>query len=145
MPRFSRPILRAVYGADYAELVGLLDFLDEHERAVEYDCLRLGLRLRDLGSERFSWGDLLVIVEQAPQDSAVFRSFYPDEAMWGLREQLLAAAVDALNVANWQRGSGKRKDYPKPIPRPGVEPTSKTYGSKPVPIDEMAEWLGWAA
>lgn len=65
------------------------------------------------------------------------------EASWGLTELLLAEAVDALRIANWQRGSGKRSEYPKPLPRPGVEPESLTYGSKPVPIDELDEWLGW--
>jgi hypothetical protein len=48
-----------------------------------------------------------------------------------------------VRVANWQRGSGKRTDYPKPIPRPGVEPDSKTYGRGAIPIDDMADWLGW--
>lgn len=66
-----------------------------------------------------------------------------DERGWDLRAFLIAEVIDALNVANWQRGAGRRSDYPKPYPRPGVKPDSTTYGSQPIPIDEMAEWLGW--
>jgi len=65
----------------------------------------------------------------------------PDEALWGLHEQLLAHVSDLLAIANWQRaGAGKR---PEPLPRPGVEPTSKTHGKGAIPLDEMREWLGW--
>lgn len=67
----------------------------------------------------------------------------PDAADWGLPESLLAEVADALRVANWQRGQGKRADYPKPIPRPGVKAEAKTYGRDALPIDQMAEWLGW--
>jgi hypothetical protein len=34
-------------------------------------------------------------------------------------EYLAALQVDHLAAANWQRGSGKDSDYPKPIYRPG--------------------------
>lgn len=68
----------------------------------------------------------------------------PDAVPWTLDRLLLAEAVDALNVANWQRGSAKRSDFPKPIPRPGVEPESQTFGKGAIPYDEMAAWLGWS-
>lgn len=67
---------------------------------------------------------------------------YPDEAEWGLHEHLTALTADLMNVLAWQNGGGKKQDYPKPIPRPGIE-SDQTYGKKPIPIDEMAEWLGW--
>ena len=67
----------------------------------------------------------------------------PEEWEWGLAEQLLAQVADMVTVANWQRGAGKKRDYPKPIPRPGVESGDKTYGKKPLPIDAMKKWLGW--
>lgn len=110
---------------------------------MAYDLIRLGLRLRDVGTEEFTWGDLKVIIENTPQDSALYRAMNPDEHAWDLPTLLLAEAVDALHVANWQRGSGKRKDYPKPIPRPGIEPDAVTYGKGAIPLDDMADWLGW--
>lgn len=47
------------------------------------------------------------------------------DGMWGVAEHLTALAVDALNVANWQRSNEGRKrgdqsPYPRPIERPGV-------------------------
>lgn len=67
----------------------------------------------------------------------------PREHEWTLEAMLLAEVADATNVGNWQRGSGKKRDYPKPIPRPGVEPDGSTYGKGALTMDEMADWLGW--
>lgn len=51
-----------------------------------------------------------------------------EEAVWTLDRHLAALTVDQLAVANWQRGTGKRKDYPKPIPRPGVDTGKRRIG-----------------
>lgn len=66
----------------------------------------------------------------------------PDH-MWGLQEHLLAAAVDALNGANWQRGGGKERDRPKPVQRPGIK-QPETTGKGAVSMEEMADFLGWS-
>lgn len=88
------------------------------------------------------WGDLGVILRQAPRSSAFIRAYDPEAHEWGLLEQLMALTADQLAVSNWQRGAGKQKDFPKPIPRPGVE-SDKKFGKEAIEIDEMAEWLGW--
>ena len=124
-------------------MIGLLDLIEKHETAISYDLITLGLRLRDLGSESFTWGDLLVILRHLPPSSATGAAMYPESSDWDLSTLLLAEIADTLRAANWQRGSGKRKDYPKPIQRPGVKPDSKTYGRGALPLHEMAEWLGW--
>ncbi|MFK0057999.1 hypothetical protein ACIQTN_02020 [Streptomyces werraensis] len=129
-------------GASYSEILGLLDLIDKHEEALAYDCLTLGLRLRNVGTDDFTWGDLLAIVRQSPRSSALYRAMHPEEAEWGMQEQLLAYCADLLAAGNWQRGQGKAKDYPKPIPRPGIE-TDKRFGKDAISIDEMADWLGW--
>lgn len=80
------------------------------------------------------------------ESSALFRAMAGDEAEWTLSNQLRAAGVDALNVANWQRSADgeKGRNQPKPIPRPGVASDSTSYGKGGgLPLDEMAEWLGW--
>lgn len=136
-------MIRAVYGLEHLALLSLLATIEEYREAVEYDLIVLGLRLRDVGTDRLSWSDVYTLLSQAPRSSALFRALYPEEHEWNLTSLLLAEVVDAVRVANWQRGSGKRADYPKPIPRPGVTPESTTYGKGAVPIDEMAEWLGW--
>lgn len=137
--------MRAVYGISFLDLHSLLVTLDvaEYREAVEYDLIALGLRLRDVGSEALSWGDVYTVLRQSPRSSALFRAMNPDEHEWSLSNLLLGEVADAVRVANWQRGSGKKGDYPKPIPRPGVQKTDETYGKTAIPMDEMAEFLGW--
>lgn len=138
-------MIRAAYGLGYADLHALLDTLDddEHRAAIEADLIALGLRLRHVGTDALAWHELYAVIKHLPQSSAYFRVLHPEEAEWDLSAMLLADIADALRVANWQRGGGKRSEYPKPIPRPGVEPDSKTYGKGALPVDEMKEWLGW--
>ena len=54
---------------------------------------------------------------------------------------LAALTVDQLAIANWQRSGGKKKDYPKPIPRPGVNGDRRTRTgdvSRVTPIEARA-------
>lgn len=83
---------------------------------------------------------MVVIVKQSPRDSALVRELIGESHDWDLRNQLLAAIADASHVANWQRAEGKKKDMPKPIPRPGVEPI-RQYGGQAVSIEEMRDRL----
>lgn len=135
--------IKKLKGASYTEILGLLDLLDQYEEAVSYDCISLGLRLRNVGTEDFTWGDLLAIVQQSPRSSALFRAMHPEEAEWGMQEQLLALVADYLAAGNWQRGQGSKKNYPKPIPRPGVTSPDKKFGQEAVSMEEMKAWLGW--
>lgn len=78
-----------------------------------------------------------VLVRQLPRESATFRELNPDESVWGLPEQLLAAVVDVLRAANYQRG-GSKGQKPKPIPRPGVAGYSvERIGGKSRTMAEM--------
>jgi hypothetical protein len=62
-----------------------------------------------------------------------------------MNAHLLAAAIDQLVTANWQRSEdgqkGRRK--PKPIPRPGIqdESTAKLGGNKTMSLTEAEIWL----
>lgn len=60
-----------------------------------------------------------------PADAALWRSVNPERATWTLERHLLAGAVDALRVANWQRAGSKRNKRPKPLPRPGIGEPSR--------------------
>lgn len=135
--------IKRVTGASLQEILGLVDLLNEYESAITYDCLTVGMRLNQLGTHNFTWGELLAIVQCSPRSSAFYRAQNPDEWMWDEKLHLLAAAVDALNVANWQRSDTKKNRFPKPIQRPGVKTDDvKTYGKGAIPYDEMADWLG---
>jgi hypothetical protein len=68
----------------------------------------------------------------------------PEDWDWSRTDFLLTQMQDALNIANWQRGQGKKKDYPAPTPRPGlVDPNVTKYGSGALTQEETADWLGW--
>lgn len=130
---------------DAGGIRSLRELIAEHKEAIEFDLIAHGLRLDWLGTERLSWRDLLVIIRQAPPGSALDRAQRPDDAGWGLSEQLLAMVVDNTNWLVWAKtdDAAKNRNRPKPIPRPGVKPDGVTIGSGAIPIDEMAAFLGW--
>lgn len=55
-------------------------------------------------------------------------------AEWSMSDHILAAILDSLNAANWQRGGGKGQ-RPKPMQRPGST-KKKTYGGTPMSLEE---------
>ena len=129
-------------------MIGLLDFLEEHRDAVAYDLMSMGYRLRDFPSPALTYGDLLVVVRQCPAGSAVARSVDPEQSAWGISEHLLATAADSLAWLVWAKSedASKRRNKPRPIPRPGVvDPDRETQviGSAPVPLDELDDFLEW--
>jgi len=103
----------------------------------------LGLRLDWLGSEFLSWRDLLVIVNQSPRDSALFRALHPETVEATLGNQILAAIYNALAAANWQRQGNNHAPRPEPLPLPWVKPEGKQHRGDALPMDEMARRLGW--
>lgn len=74
-----------------------------------------------------------------PADAAC-RRVLDDGAGWGLSEQLLAATLDTLRGANWQR-SGGRGAKPKPIPRPGAGPRTEVHGRPDAEPAQVADYL----
>ncbi|MFD9949683.1 hypothetical protein ACFWYW_55645 [Nonomuraea sp. NPDC059023] len=104
---------------------GLHALLVEHGEAIEWDLSHYhhGRSIKDLFTGAMSWWQLRAYLSHLPRESALARSLLGNDVMWGLNEQLLAAAIDALKVANYQRSGGKGRK-PKPFPRPGVEKTT---------------------
>lgn len=95
---------------------------------------------------------MLVRQLQTDRTSFLCRQLAGEHADWGLVEHLLAAAVDALHGANWQRSSRRGAPRPKPVPRPGVGAKRESFSGESVPLDEMkrrfaerrAEWMAEA-
>ena len=98
-----------------------------------------GLNLDRLGTVELSWLDLAVFIRYAPRSSAIYREVNGDDTEWGLKEHLLATAVDVLNMANWQRQQDKHAPKPKPINRPGLSRDGKV-GSGAIPMSEFKTW-----
>lgn len=61
---------------------------------------------------------MLDLIDGLSQQAAYWRAVAPDDAGWGLREQLLAQQIDDFRLFCWGMGGGKGK-RPEPIPRPG--------------------------
>lgn len=88
-----------------------------------------------MGSEDFTWHDLLVIVRHLPKDSALWRAKDPEGWDWKIQTHLLAAAVDALHWLQWAKTKGAQDggDPPEPWPRPGT-PDEEPEGME---LDDM--------
>lgn len=136
-------------------MIWLAKFLGEHPDEVAYDLIGLGLRLRDFPSARLSWADLLVIVQQAPPDSAVVRTAHPELSEWMSplkTNQMLHSVEFSLRQLVWSKSEdaakGRKRSAPKPIPAPWVkddkEREVKHFGSAPIPIADLNDFLGWA-
>ena len=110
--------------------------------------LGTGYTLDDIGGA-LSWGALGAFLRYPAEDSALMHELNPDAAIWSSRMKtnaILADIYDILAVINANVtaiGSGKRPKRPKPYPRPGGsgDKTTKHYGSKGLPIDELHRWI----
>lgn len=99
-----------------------------------------------MGSEAFTWRDLLDIVAYLPPSSALQRVVNPEWAQWlsgQMNGHLLAVIADGVQVGNWQRQGKKSATKPKPIPRPGIDDGSTKYGGRAESMDDIKDWLGW--
>jgi hypothetical protein len=113
----------------------------------------LGLRLRWLGTEWLTWGDLLAIVRQSPRGSALSRAINGESDIWGLPEHLLAGIADLIALGNWQRGGDEKAKRPDMIPRPGLDARRQKLGmvggdviggdGKGMTQEELDRRLGW--
>ncbi|MFK0294499.1 hypothetical protein ACIQU6_29080 [Streptomyces sp. NPDC090442] len=104
----------------------------EHGNDIESDLLRfwnLDL-IADLGTPRLTWRRLGVLIERAPDESALARTLAGEGALWTPERHLLAGVIDSLGVVAYLLGGtivtlGGAKDnpvpHPKPIERPGIE------------------------
>ena len=103
----------------------------EHPRALNYDLMGVGHRLRDLDDPRsgIDISDLLDLVAYADPSMAIYRVLNPDWE-WDLGNQLMAYLIDFQQMQAWAEG-GKKGPKPRPIPRPGVsEKSEKKYTTR---------------
>ncbi|MFD4294136.1 DUF5361 domain-containing protein [Rhodococcus sp. NPDC058532] len=126
-------------------MIALLVICEEHQEAVTYDALSVGLRLHTLGDE-MRWMELKAVVAQAVRDphSALFRALAPDDAGWGRNEMLLADIADTLHWLKWAKtvDGSKNINHPAPIQRPGIEKPERIGTA--MSREEMDDWLGWS-
>lgn len=82
--------------------------------------------------------DIAELAVHLPRDSATMLAVHPLEEveLWSADTHLLAAVVDQLAGANWQRSGGK-SSRPKPIRRPGASVKNSTTGQ---PVGGFRAW-----
>jgi len=88
---------------------------------MEADLLRLGLRLADVGSERLTWRDLLILTIGFRSDSRTLFYLSVNGHSWGQMESLTADLIDTSMLQAWlmaNQGSKSPSPRPKPFPRP---------------------------
>lgn len=125
---------------DAGGTLSLVELVREHGEALEFDLIRLGLRLRDCPSPEFNWRDLFVVCRYLGRDSALYAAMNPDDdPSWSVTDYLLAMVVDHGAARLWQAAGGKGR-RPQPVPRPG---DVKKYRGDALPVEDMADWLGW--
>ena len=125
-------------------MIGLLDLIEEHGEAVEYDLIDAGLRLRWLGTEALSWRDLLVRVRCSAKGSALYRALepHPDHTP---ELELLRRMEYHLGWLRWAKtdDGAKNRNHPEPF-RFSWEPKPRSeYAGDVMTRDEMDRRLGW--
>ena len=126
-------------------IFSLLDLIEQHQEALEYELIREGLRLRDLPSEAFNWRDLFVLIrrwQKTPGNAfAAALNGGAEVPAWG--EQVLALVYDALQAVAFilKHGKGQR---PKRLTRWWEKRKEQKFGSAPIPLAQFADWWSGA-
>lgn len=125
-------------------MIGLLDLLEEHGEAVEYDLITAGLRLRWLGTEALSWRDLLVRVRMSSKDSALYRSVHPNPDHT-IELELLRGIEYHLHFLAWAKteDAEKRRNHPQPYRFPWEAKPRSEYAGDAMTKAELDRRLGW--
>lgn len=89
-----------------------------------------------------AWRKVSNLLTNLPPESATTQALsgVAHETRWTVTDYLLAAVIDTLADANWQRG-GCQGPRPKPVPRPGVDGGEQHIRGDVLPPDEYGAEL----
>ncbi len=123
-------------------IAGLVRLLSEHGEAVEFDLIRLGLRLDWLGSEALSWRDLLVIVRQSGPESALWRV---ENGHSPLFDAELARSMEySLRWLVWAKSKDAQRNANRPEPwQFAWEKKPNEYLGDVMTREEFDRVMGW--
>lgn len=118
-----------------------------HPSAVEGELINRGFRWRDVGSKRFTWGDLIAIIDTMAWDSPIRRVVEPE--WWQFGNPLYALLADIRDFSAVTavktpapKGFGK-KHLPDPVPRPGDNEGKKVHTATPVSFEQLDAEINW--
>ncbi len=129
-------------GRNPGGILSLAEFVEDHHKALDFDLMRCGYELKDVGRS-ISWGALHSFICNIGLDSAVGRELNPELHQWTstlTTNKILADIYDMLAQINANLvavGSHKAAKKPKTYPRPGGNGSGDKYGSGAVPVAEM--------
>lgn len=126
-------------GSDRGGILSLVQIIDEHDRALEYDLMtRTGRTL----TEYMHMGAagkvaLLSFINYLPPDSRLRQAMDPQDEVgeWSTTKKtniILADLFDVFVAANTKKGR-KAKQYPRPKQK-------RKIGSGAIPISEFWDW-----
>lgn len=128
-------------GGDAGGILGLLELIDEHQEAVEFELLIIGHHLAELSTAALSWRDLFVLVRrwQKTPGNAVAAALNSGVEVPSWIEQVLALVYDALQGIAFllKRGKGQR---PKRLQRWWEKRKQQRFGSDPIPMSQFDDW-----
>ncbi|PRB14463.1 hypothetical protein [Microbacterium sp. MYb62] len=121
-------------------IFGLLDLVDEHQEAIEFELLVIGRRLAELSTAALSWRDLFVLVrrwQKTPGNAFAAVMHGGEVPSWS--EQVLAVIVDMLNGIAFilRKGKGSR---PKRLQRWWEKRKQQKFGREPIPLSKFDAW-----
>jgi hypothetical protein len=122
----------------------LVDIIDEHPHALNYDLMRCGSRLRDWPDNGVSWGDLVSLVTHAQPDSATFKALNPHWQQ-DVSTDLLRSIEASLRWLQWAKtpDAPKGRNIPEPFLWPWEQPEDESIKGDAMTLDEAADWLKW--
>ena len=135
-------------GHRLGKIAGLLDYIEDekYRRPLEADLIKAGLRLRNCPSRDFTWRDLEIFIDYLDNDSFLVGVVHPERAGWTKPNMLLADLVDTARIHVWlnSKAGQEGRDFPNPIPRPGIKLPEPRKGSKvkPLPLSKIKEIHG---
>lgn len=135
-------------GHRLGKIAGLLDYIEDekYRRPLEADLIKAGLRLRNCPSRDFTWRDLEIFIDYLDNDSFLVGVVHPERAGWTKPNMLLADLVDTARIHVWlnSKAGQEGRDFPNPIPRPGIKLPEPRKGSKvkPLPLSKIKELHG---
>ena len=129
-------------GRNPGGILSLAEFAADHHKALEFDLMRCGYELKDVGRS-ISWGALHSFINNVGLDSALGMELNPELHQWSstlTTNKILADIYDMMAQINANLvaiGSRKPAKKPKTYPRPGGKNNGDKYGSGAVPVPEM--------
>lgn len=123
-------------------IAGLLELVDEHQEAIEFELLLIGRHLDELGTPSLSWRDLYVLVRrwQKTPGNAFAASMHGSEVpSWS--EQVLALMVDLQQAIAWKLPRPKSSaGKPKRFARWWEKRKQQKFGRGPIPLSQFNDW-----